>query len=155
MLCKGWAVNRWPVAGIIVRSRIATLLHAQFLRYLLASIGALAVDMGCFLGLLSSGAGPVTASAAGYALGIVAHWLLSSRAVFAEGVAERGKARAVQKAMFVSSALLGLAITTAIVGGGDALGIDPRFAKLVAICVSFIATWLVRSRIVFRPRTAV
>ncbi|MEQ8772404.1 MAG: hypothetical protein RIC51_06145, partial [Erythrobacter sp.] len=59
-------------------------------------------------------------------------------------------ARTRQKALFVISALLGLGLTTAIVGFGDMAGIDPRIAKLVAIGVSFMATWLVRSRIVFR-----
>ena len=52
------------------------------LRYLLASVGALAVDMGSFLGLMALGLAATPASAAGYTLGILAHWLLSSRAVF-------------------------------------------------------------------------
>jgi len=46
--------------------------------------------------------------------------------------------------------LIGLALTIAIVGAGDWAGGDPRLAKLAAIIVSFIATWLLRSRIVFR-----
>ena len=50
------------------------------------------------------------ASATGYSLGIVAHWLLSSRAVFQQGVAARGPQRTRQKAMFVGSALFGLAL---------------------------------------------
>lgn len=137
-----------------MRSKLATLLNVQFLRYLLASVGALAVDMGCFLALLAGGASAVVASAAGYGLGILAHWLFSSRAVFGDGVAERGKARSVQKALFVVSALIGLAITTAMVGGGEELGIDPRVAKLAAIGVSFVVTWLIRSRIVFRVPAA-
>ena len=48
------------------------------------------------------------------------------------------------------SALVGLGLTTAIVWAGDASGFDPRLAKLVAIGVSFTATWLLRSRVVFR-----
>lgn len=119
-------------------------------RYLMASIGALAVDIGAFLALLAMGMWPAGASALGYCLGIVAHWLLSSRAVFTGNVAERGLARIRQKALFVLSALVGLALTTAIVWAGVAAGIDPRVAKLVAIAVSFAATWLLRSRVVFR-----
>ena len=123
------------------------------LRYLLASLGALAVDMGSFLALLALGTAAAPASAAGYALGIVAHWLASSRTVFVDGVAERGAERTRQKALFVGSALVGLALTTAIVASGTSLGFDPRLAKLVAIVVSFAATWLLRSRIVFRAAT--
>ena len=119
-------------------------------RYLLASVGALAVDLGSFLALLSSGVPAVFASAIGYTLGILAHWLLSSRTVFTGRVAERGIARTKQKAMFVVSALAGLALTTVIVGGGDFVGIDPRIAKLVAVAASFALTWLLRSKVVFR-----
>lgn len=122
----------------------------RFVRYGLASVGALAVDFGCFLALLALGAPAAAASALGYALGIAVHWLLSSRAVFADGVAERGMQRTRQKAMFVGSALIGLGLTTAIVGLGDLAGFDPRAAKLVAIACSFAVTWLLRSKVVFR-----
>ncbi|MEL1251948.1 GtrA family protein [Aurantiacibacter gilvus] len=122
----------------------------RLVRYLLASVGALAVDVGSFLALLSLGMWPAGASAIGYCLGIAAHWLMSSRAVFIGNVAERGVARTKQKALFVISALVGLGLTTAIVWAGDTSGFDPRLAKLVAIAVSFIATWLLRSRVVFR-----
>jgi putative flippase GtrA len=122
----------------------------RFLRYLLASVGALAVDMGSFLALLALGAWPTAASAASYSLGILAHWLLSSRTVFADTVAGRGPRRNRQKALFVVSALAGLALTTAVVGLGDLIGIDPRLAKLAAIAASFLLTWGLRVRVVFR-----
>jgi len=126
------------------------LLDVRFLRYVLASVGALAVDVGCCLALLSLGLLPAAASATGYSLGIVAHWLLSSRTVFNDGLAGRGRERTRQKAMFVASALIGLALTTAIVGAADLAGADPRLGKVAAIAASFAATWLMRSRIVFR-----
>ncbi len=125
-----------------------------FLRYLAASALALGVDMGTFLALLSLGAPAAAAAAVGYALGIVAHWLASSRAVFTAGVAEHGPDRSRQKALFVGSALAGLAVTTTIVGGGTALGLDPRLAKLAAIGASFVLTWLLRERVVFRATSA-
>jgi putative flippase GtrA len=125
-----------------------------FLRYIAASALALGVDMGTFLALLSLGIPAAAAAALGYGLGIVAHWLASSRAVFTAGVAEHGPERSRQKALFVGSALAGLALTTAIVGGGTALGLDPRLAKLAAIGVSFILTWLLRERVVFRAANA-
>lgn len=125
-----------------------------FLRYLAASALALGVDMGTFLALLSLGVPAAAAAAVGYALGIVAHWLASSRAVFTAGVADHGPERSRQKALFVGSALAGLAVTTTIVGGGTALGLDPRLAKLAAIGASFVLTWLLRERVVFRAASA-
>ena len=122
----------------------------RFVRYLLVSVGALAVDVGSFLALLALGVMAAPASAIGYSLGILAHWLMSSRAVFQDRVAQSGQERSKQKALFVISAFVGLALTTAIVGMSDWSGIDPRGAKLVAIGVSFIATWFIRSKIVFR-----
>ena len=128
--------------------------NIRLVRYLLASVGALAVDMGGFLALLAAGMVAAPASAISYTLGIAAHWLLSSRTVFTGDVAERGRGRTWQQTLFVGSALVGLALTTAIVAAGDFAGVDPRLAKLVAIAVSFAVTWLLRSRVVFRPRIA-
>lgn len=138
----------------LAASILAKLRDIRFVRYILASVGALAVDVGAFLALLSLGVAAAPASAVGYSLGILAHWLMSSRAVFQDTVASGGIARTRQKALFVISALVGLGLTTAIVGIGDWAGIDPRLAKVVAIAVSFTATWLIRSRIVFRADTS-
>ncbi|MEP3051983.1 MAG: GtrA family protein [Erythrobacter sp.] len=122
----------------------------RFIRYILASVGALAVDVGSFLALLSLGMIAAPASAIGYTLGILAHWLMSSRAVFQDDVAERGMARTRQKAMFVASAMVGLVLTTIIVAAGDWSGVDPRLSKGLAIIIAFASTWLLRSKIVFR-----
>ena len=126
----------------------------RFVRYLLASVGALAVDVGSFLALMALGVMAAPASAIGYSFGIAAHWLMSSRAVFQDRVALSGTERSRQKALFVISALVGLALTTAIVGLSDWSGIDPRAAKLVAIGVSFFATWVIRAKLVFRADNA-
>lgn len=125
-----------------------------FLRYIAASALALGIDLGTFLALLALGLPPAAAAAAGYAMGILAHWLVSSRVVFAAGVAADGPRRSRQKALFVGSALAGLALTTAIVGAGTGLGLDPRLAKLAAIGASFILTWLLRERVVFAAAEA-
>ncbi len=131
-------------------SFIARLRDLRVIRYGFASVGALAVDVGAFLALLAAGVLAAPASAIGYSLGIVAHWLLSSRKVFHDRVAGKGRARTRQKALFVASALAGLALTTAIVGIGDLSGIDPRVGKLFAILASFIVTYLLRSKVVFQ-----
>ncbi len=123
------------------------------LRYLAASAVALAVDMASFLILLRLGVAATPAATSGYSLGIAAHWLLSSRAVFSAGVAARGPERTRQKVLFVASALLGLGLTTLIVSIGTGIGLDPRLAKLAAIGLSFTVTWLLRKTVIFRPRT--
>lgn len=125
--------------------------EVRWVNYLLASALALGSDAGLFLLLLDAGLAPVPASATGYCAGILVHWLISSRLVFADGTAARGTGeRHRQKLLFVGSAVVGLAVTTVIVGGGSALGLDPRLAKLVAIIVSFQTTYLLRRHIVFR-----
>lgn len=120
-----------------------------FTRYLGASVVALGADMACYLGLLHVGLMAVLASALAYAVGVIVHWWLSSRAVFTGHVAAPGRARLRQKALFVGSALAGLVVTMAVVGGLGLLGLDARAAKLVAIVASFGATWLLRQRFVF------
>lgn len=130
-------------------AQLQGLRNVTLLRYLVASTLSLGIDLGSFMILLAIGAAAAPAAAAGYALGILAHWLISSRKVFADSVASRGMARTRQKAMFVISALVGLGLTTLMVGVGTHAGVDPRLAKLAAILTSFTATWLLRSRIIF------
>jgi putative flippase GtrA len=119
-------------------------------RYLLVSVGALIVDMVVFLAILSVSGAAAAASAIGYCCGIIAHWLLSSRKVFADRVASGGFDRTRQKAMFVISALIGLGLTVIIVASADQMGFDARIAKLAAIATSFVATYLLRNHLVFR-----
>lgn len=122
-----------------------------FLRYFGASAGALAVDAGSFFAMVAAGAPAGPAAAAAYSLGIVAHWLIASRAVFIGDVAARGPARTRQKVLFVLSAFAGLAITTGIVTAGAAAGLSLVLTKGVAVVFSFTVNWLIRRRLVFRP----
>ena len=135
-------------------ARLTLLRQIILLRYLGASVIALSCDLACFLILLHLGSAPAPASALGYGLGIAVHWLVSSRKVFTENVANHGPARTRQKALFVGSALIGLAVTTAVVAGASALGLDPRLAKLIAVGASFTITWLLRDGVVFRKPAA-
>lgn len=135
-----------PMMKSIVGMRANT-----YIRYFVVSLGALVVDVIVFLALLNTGVTSVAASAIGYSTGILAHWMLSSRKVFSDRVSERGTmARTQQKAMFVMSALLGLLVTMAVVGGGNAMDIDPRLSKLIAIAISFQLTYFLRNLLVFR-----
>jgi len=125
------------------------MLRLVYFRYIVASAGALGVDMAVFIGALALGSEPVTAAATGYLSGLVAHWFMSSRAVFAGQLADKGAQRRQQQGLFLGSALVGLGITMGIVGLGHALGADPRLAKLAAIAISFQVTYLLRRKIVF------
>jgi putative flippase GtrA len=123
-----------------------------FLRYIGASVFALAADMGLFLLLLAGGMLAPLASAVSYTIGIGAHWLVSSRLVFHAGAAPGGAERWRQKFLFLLSAFVGLALTVAIVTIGEILHGDARLAKVAAIGVSFVATYILRKTIVFAVR---
>ncbi len=132
-----------------MRRAISTLIRVTVLRYLGASVIALGADMGSFLALLQLGVGAALASGLAYAVGMAVHWWLSAHAVFVGHVAATGPERLRQQAMFVGSALVGLAITTGIVGAGAYAGVDPRVAKMIAVAVSFGVTYVLRHRVVF------
>lgn len=119
-----------------------------YARYIMASALALAADLSLFMSLLHFGFHAIPASMAGYCGGLVVHWIISSRLVFARQAA-RGQQRNRQKALFVVSTLIGLALTSLIVGTGSHFGFDPRLAKLLAVAVSFQTTYLLRRSVVF------
>ena len=125
------------------------MLDQVYVRYIGASAVSLGVDFAIFMAALSVGVPPALAAACGYIVGIVCHWLISSRMVFVGHVAEDSASRRNQQALFVLSALVGLGITTGIVGIGSRYGLDPRVAKGIAIVVSFQATYVIRKRVVF------
>ena len=125
------------------------MLDQLYTRYIGASVASLGVDFAIFMAGLSLGVAPALAAATGYVAGIACHWLISSRFVFTGQVAADGAARRSQQGLFVLSALVGLGITTAIVGLGSRFGLDPRIAKGAAIVVSFQATYLLRKKVVF------
>lgn len=133
----------------MARPRFSRLANATYVRYGVSSVAALAADMGLFMGLLRIGISPVAASATGYAFGILIHWIFSSRLVFPAGTAAAGPARRRQKGLFIGSALVGLALTTGIVALSALLGLMPIMAKLIAIVLSFQATYMLRKAVVF------
>jgi putative flippase GtrA len=140
-----------PHSVLDVAGWIGFFRQITFIRYGVVSVAALAVDLGIFMALLQGGMISALAAAIGYAVGIVTHWLLSSRKVFSDRVSERGsRERTQQKAMFVVSALLGLALTMLVVGLADVIGINPVIGKCFAIIMSFTLTYVLRNVVVFR-----
>lgn len=145
-MIRATALSRSPLAVLLATRGVE-------LRYLATSVMALVFDLGCFLGALALGAPALLAAVLAYCVGLQVHWGLSTRWVFAPEQVREGAARRAQFALFVGSALVGLAITALIVAGGEALGRDPRVAKLIAVGLSFIATFALRRAIVFRRAT--
>jgi putative flippase GtrA len=92
------------------------------------------------------------AAAIGYATGTLVHWLVSSRFVFPDRLADAGLQRGGQQILFIASAVLGIALTSAIVSWGVEAGVHVLLAKAAAMIVSFMAVFLVRLTIVFRLR---
>lgn len=125
------------------------MLDRIYTRYIGASAVSLCVDFATFMAGLSLGVPPALAAATGYIAGVICHWAISSRLVFAAQLSASSVGRRQQQALFVVSALVGLGLTTGIVGLGSRYGIDPRLAKAAAILVSFQATYLLRKKVVF------
>lgn len=129
---------------------IQRLFAPTYIRYLAASVVALGIDAATYLAALEAGTRPTPAAILGYCVGIAVHWQLSNRLVFGRGEDRFARSRGDRRSLFVGSALVGLALTAAIVAGTTDLGLDPRLAKLVAIVISFQATYLMRKIVVFR-----
>lgn len=140
-------------SGLVARSRLLAgrVLNLAPGRYLLVSFAALCADVSVFFVAMALDWGAVIASVAGYCAGIQLHWLLSSRWVFAGRMRASGAPRLGQQGLFIASALLGLALTTAVVAASQAAGMHPTAGKGMAIVGSFCLTYLLRSAIVFRP----
>ncbi|TYC91673.1 GtrA family protein [Novosphingobium sp. BW1] len=134
-----------------MRTQVRRLGRSRFVRYALVSLAALAVDMGVFLVLLKLAVSATLAAVLGYAAGILAHWLASSRMIFADRLAAKGAGRLRQQSGFLVSALVGLGVTGATVWLCGLAGWDARLSKLAAIVLSFQLTWLLRKHVVFRP----
>src|SRR4051812_6885266 len=101
------------------------MLDQLYTRYIGASVASLGVDFAVFMLSLSLGLPPALAAACGYIAGIGCHWVVSTRVVFVGRVAEDNVGRRQQQALFILSALVGLGITTGIVGLGSRYGLDP------------------------------
>ena len=122
-------------------------------RYLLASVGALGVDMAIFMGVTAMGWPPMVAAFFGYVTGMIVHWSISIRYVFLR-TGRNGAPRAThaQRVAFFASALLGMGITMAVVGGLTAFGIHAAAAKGVAIGISFFSVYAIRKYGIFGIR---
>ena len=124
--------------------------HRHLPRYLLASAIALVCDSALLLWLVHGAglhAGP--AGAIAYGVGVLVHYRLSRAFVFPAGWLNRR--RALELAGFVATGLLGMALTVVILEAGTRwLSLPVALSKAVAVGASFLLTYLLRGRLVFR-----
>lgn len=119
----------------------------QFLRYGVVSVAALSLDLAIFLTLAESGAASTLAGAAGYAVGLLLHFVLSVALVFGPA---REKSRRRLFGEFAASGMFGL-MTTAIIIGlmVDKLHTSAFTAKTTAVLITFVAVFILRRHVVF------
>ncbi len=120
----------------------------QLSAYTIASVLALALDLAAFNVLLLAGVRAALAGVAGYASGLILHFVLSSRYVFrTEGSAKTGTQRFVE---FSLSGGVGLVMTWAIIHvATDFAHLPAMAAKGAAVVASFIVVFVLRRSIVF------
>jgi putative flippase GtrA len=118
----------------------------MFARYLLASVCALSLDMGLFLALSGADVPSALAACGGYVAGLLLHWAISIRFVFA---CERPSH--MQRVAFLMSAIAGLPITVAIIETITYFGLGLAIAKLIAIPISFGTVYAIRKHGIFSP----
>jgi putative flippase GtrA len=127
--------------------RLARLMP-QLSRYGVVSVGALAADFSVYIALFSAAVAASLAGVAGYAVGMVVHYFLSSRFVFkTQGSRKSERRRFVE---FLLSGLVGITLTGFIIAiATGAFGVAPIAAKIVAASVSFAAVFAIRRSVVF------
>jgi putative flippase GtrA len=137
-----------------VPERLRTLAR-QLAGYALVSGSALVVDVTIYWSLFKALGIAAVAAAGGYMFGVVVHYLLSSRIVFAGRLGARGvAAEAPVLAKFFVAGGLGLAVTVATVGLlADVMGAHALVAKLIAAGLSFVTVFTVLRVFVFNAPT--
>ena len=115
----------------------------QFAGYVLVSGAAFCVDFSIYWMLLKPVQFAALAAVGGYVAGVVVHYFLSSRIVFARQLQARGVAsEAPVVAKFFAAGGTGLVVTALCVGIlADGMGVAPLLAKLVATGMSFVCVF--------------
>lgn len=136
--------------GTLVEAHAQTL--RQFAGYLAVSGGALMVDVAVYWSLLSAMHYAFLAAAGGYVCGVFFHYILSSRVVFRARFDRRGYTEeAPTLAKFYAAGLVGLAVTTLVVGLlADVFGLHPLLAKAFAAGCSFVVVFTTIRLFVFK-----
>lgn len=123
----------------------------QFAGYVAVSGTALVLDVAVYWSLFKAIGVAALAAAGGYVCGVVVHYLLSSRLVFASRLKARGvTAEAPVLARFFMAGGAGMLVTVATVGLlADVLGMHALVAKMIAAGLSFATVFTVLRVFVF------
>jgi putative flippase GtrA len=122
----------------------------QLSRYSVVSLLALAADFGIYIALCALAVNAPVAGVTGYAIGMIAHYALSTAFVFDVAHAQKSAPRRLVE--FAASGLLGLILTGFVIAIlTDVFAASAIMAKAAAVGVSFLAVFLVRRQFVFAP----
>lgn len=123
----------------------------RLVRYTGVNIASVAVDYTIFLSLMHLMGMPVLASTIGHAVAFSLNYVLSRKLVFGSAGAHKGEQRLF--AEFMATGLLGLALTASVTAAGIyLLDVMPIVAKTIAMLITFVTLYIIRSRLVFtRP----
>jgi putative flippase GtrA len=145
--------SAWLRHPLVQRLLASQSLIIQIGRYGLVSVAALGFDFAVFLALTKAGAAPAMAGMAGYAVGLVLHFLLSTLFVFDTGASQKTRTRLFGE--FAISGGAGLVLTAAVITVmTHRLHAAPVVAKIAAVLISFVVVFLLRRSVVFAARRA-
>ncbi len=120
----------------------------EFLLYAAVSVVALAIDiLILYVAAVRLVMPGYLAAALAYAAGLVAHYLLSVRYVFA--YRRLASQRRTEVLVYALTGLLGILLSAGIVYFGGLLGQSLAVSKLAAIVVSFVAIFVTRKATLF------
>jgi putative flippase GtrA len=132
--------------------RLTQLLTRKRVSYVAISVLALGCDVALYSWNVANGQNHTFAAALGYVAGLIVHFILSRRVVF-QSTAD-GQAGITEALGFILSGFVGLAITAcAMFVSTEILDLGTLVAKAVAVALSFVGVYLLRSRIIFKEAT--
>ena len=124
--------------------------NGQLIRYAAAAGSAAVVDVGGFTQLTALHTPTVLAAACSFLTATVVNFLLSSRWVFQQQASLRGYA------LFLSGSLFSLLVNVSVTSILVIHFVLPRgLSKLLAVAATFLLSYSINARLVFRSRTGV
>lgn len=125
----------------------------RLLRYIGVNMASVALDYAIFLSLLPVLGMPVLASTIGHAAAFSLNYVLSRSLVFFDDGAHKGQRRLF--AEFMATGVFGIALTASVTAAGlYVLALSPIVAKTMAMLLTFVTLYIIRSRLVFAPTNA-